>query len=165
MSTLEKKENRLKENWKVTLDVLENIVNDMNIHREKYKRFCTEYYWSGMKISNNSNAFRNTDAKLVGQLYEYSDAMMVYAEQISRLAQDILQDVYRIHCIDDSQMEHFSEQIMVIKNKMDIIQICNQKYTQELNLYVKYIEAVEKMLRQNLQISRFQRIKRFITRK
>lgn len=55
----------MKENWKITLEVLENIVNDMNIHREKYKRFCTECYWSGMKISNNRHAFRDTDAKLV----------------------------------------------------------------------------------------------------
>lgn len=90
--------------------------------------------------------------------------MMVYAEQIARLAQGILKDVHKFKDINHSQVEQFSEQIFIVKNKMDIIQICNQKYTQELGIYVKYIEAVDKMLTQNLKISKLQKIKNFITR-
>lgn len=150
-------------NWQVIINTLENIKNEMNIHCEKYHLFYTEHYWNGIKISNRNHAFRDRDVKLMEDLCEYSETMMVYAKQISALAQDVLEHIHSLRCADDWEGKLVSEQIIVVKNKMDILQKINLYYTQELETYVKCLQVVEKVLRSDKKISVFKRIKHFIT--
>lgn len=157
---MQRKKDTVEQIWKLIMDTLENMKNDMNIHCEKYRAFYKEYYWNSIKIMNYDP--QNKNVKLMEQMCEYSEVMVVYAQQIEKIVQDVLGDIYRFRCMENEKSEEACTQISVIRNKMEIVKIINLKYTQELETYMKCMGVVENVLRQDSKVQGYEKIKRFI---
>lgn len=104
----------------------------------------TTCYWSEVKMSNRREVFKDTEIKAVNQLGKFLENLMVYSEQIIKMAEVVQEDLCRLQNIDDIEIYNAYSDIM--KERLDIIAI-GIKYLSKLQEdFVRYSVLVKKMI-------------------
>lgn len=128
------------------LDTMRKIILALKEHKEKYKAHHTTLYWTGIKMSNNSRLYQDSDIKIVEKLCSYSGEMIVCAEGMEKIANDIYQNICQIK--DEITKElYLPDRMWDLNNKLNILILLEQGYIKEQEEYEKYIQLVNAFLR------------------
>lgn len=136
---------------------VQDVITNTKQYNERYGKIYTTCYWSEVKMSNHRDVFKDTEIKAVNQLGKFLENLMVYSEQIIKMAEVVQEDLYKLQNIDDLEIYNAYSDIM--KERLDIIAI-EIKYLSKLQEdFVRYSVLVKKMIEKSSNPSVWDTIK------